>query len=100
MTSIKLRTKHRTGSLIILLGSVLLFAQISFVVINFSPSHYTSPPAFPEDIRAAEPHAKIELYDEYYLEIFPDKTGSGTQTDPFIIENFEIDGGGTTSCIY
>ena len=45
------------------------------------------------------PHAKISIDSDAALAAFPDKTGAGIPGNPYVIENFEIDAGGTGSGI-
>jgi len=78
---------------------VLIFTQI-IISVNLSYELSNSSTFLHTEIRSSETHDVIELYDDWYLENFPDKTGSGTETDPFIIQDFEIDAGGAQHCIY
>ncbi len=77
---------------------VLILTQI-LMSVNFFYDLLDSSTSPHIEIRSSETHDVIELYSEWYLEEFPDKTGSGTAGDPFIIQDFEIDAGGAQHCI-
>ncbi|NMC05695.1 MAG: hypothetical protein GYA24_10810, partial [Candidatus Lokiarchaeota archaeon] len=49
--------------------------------------------------RPADAHFPIFLGSNAALLGFPDKTGNGTESDPIIIKDLEIDGGDSGSCI-
>ncbi|MEX2729602.1 MAG: hypothetical protein Q6353_020255 [Candidatus Sigynarchaeum springense] len=44
-------------------------------------------------------HVPISIKSDAQLDAFPDKTGSGTPQDPYVIRDLVIDGGGTESCL-
>ena len=59
-----------------------LFAGITLVMIISVPHGETHPPAM---------HPPIKLYRNEILDAFPGKSGTGTQEDPYVIENLVID---------
>ncbi len=48
----------------------------------------------------SNPHGKILIAGNQALVDFPDKTGAGTPESPYVIENLEIDCGGTSTGIW
>ncbi len=48
----------------------------------------------------SENHAKIYIGNDATLITFPNKTGSGTPANPYLIKDLVIDGGGSGSCIH
>lgn len=50
-------------------------------------------------INKSSTHSKISITNNIQMDSFPDKTGSGTSVDPYVIKNFTIAAGGNGSCI-
>jgi parallel beta-helix repeat protein len=50
-------------------------------------------------INTSAPHLPILITNNTELDTFPDKTGLGTEVSPYIIEDMEITGSSTQSCI-
>ncbi|HMF33404.1 MAG TPA: NosD domain-containing protein, partial [Candidatus Lokiarchaeia archaeon] len=53
----------------------------------------------PDSPKASGVHAPISIDGNQALINFADKAGSGTSSDPYVIQNYEIDAGGSGSCI-
>ncbi len=53
-----------------------------------------------KDVHTAETHTPISINSENDLAAFPDKTGSGSSSEPYIIQDLVIDAGGSSSCIF
>ena len=51
------------------------------------------------EITASVVHIPFKISNNSELVSFPDKTGSGTENDPYIIENLEITNNGATAAI-
>ncbi|MBN2152635.1 MAG: right-handed parallel beta-helix repeat-containing protein, partial [Candidatus Lokiarchaeota archaeon] len=52
------------------------------------------------DLVGSTSHARISILGDGALAAFPNKTGSGSALDPFVIENLEICGSNTGECIF
>jgi len=98
MEKIKMNKNKKSRWLTSGIVGILILTQI-LITVNFSYDLGDSSISLHTEIQSSETHGVIELYSEWYLEEFPDKTGSGTASDPFIIQNFEIDAGGAQHCI-
>ncbi len=72
--------------------------HILFIFSEKDNTNSNHTPLFP-DSAAGSSHSPIVITSNAELIAFPEKKGSGTQSDPFIIEYFEIDGEGVSSPI-
>ncbi|MHA1679555.1 MAG: right-handed parallel beta-helix repeat-containing protein, partial [Promethearchaeota archaeon] len=79
---------------------LFLLTYIFFLGIVAIQSTAQSPPALTGRVNSSESLAPFALNNGTDLDAFPNKTGSGNSTDPYIIENFEIDAGGAGYCIF
>ncbi len=93
------QTMHRVGTWKRVVAIVVVTSFVgSMVITQYNKGIYRSGLNV-QQTRASPIHALIIINNEAEMVSFPDKTGNGTEGNPYVIQNFQINAGGWGSCI-
>ena len=98
-----MRSNRKTKTIIlIILGIFFVFSPIITTNFNLKNSEFSDGISLDENLKISKISGKIHIDGNSGWDAFKTAgncTGNGTYSEPYVIEDLEIDGGGSGSCI-